>query len=61
MAVSRPTSGSATALTTAAVRPVVLPVVLPVLQPADIAWTYKKKQTRGETIGRAGPGSPAAG
>jgi hypothetical protein len=56
MAVSRPTSGSATALTTAAVRP----VVLPVLQPADIAWTYKKKQTRGETIGRAGPGSPAA-
>jgi hypothetical protein len=57
MAVSRPTSGSATALTTAAV----LPVVLPVLQPADIAWTYKKKQTRGETIGRAGPGSPAAG
>ena len=51
MAVSRPTSGSATALTTAAVRP----VVLPVLQPADIAWTYKKKQTwRDHRQGRSG-------
>ena len=45
MAVSRPTSGSATALTTAA--------ALPVLPPADIAWTYKTNQT----IGRAGRGA----